>query len=90
MAEWAKMAIKIGLVAVVMGAIWLIFQVQFPTLDFSYVTLYGSKAMAILDYWIPGFNIIWSVTLVLLGILLALWVFRFSSVGWRWMFKVNE
>lgn len=91
MADWAKIALKSGLIAVVMVALWAVFtQIQVPALDYSTVFSAASTVMAVLAYWIPAFPVIWTFTLVLLGVLVALWTFRFAMVATRWLFKVNE
>lgn len=91
MADWAKIAIKTGLIATVMVALWAVFNViQIPTIDFSTMFSGAGTAMAVLGYWIPVFPTIWNFTLVLLGVLLALWTFRFAMIAVRWLFKVNE
>lgn len=91
MADWVKIALKTGLVAVIMVALWAVFStVQIPTIDFTTIFSSASTAMAIITYWIPVFPIIWNTTLALLGLLLALWAFRFAMVAVRWLFKVNE
>lgn len=91
MADWAKIALKMGLVAGVMAGIWAIFtQVQIPVIDYTVITQSAGLAMAFLTYWCPAFPVVWNIALVMLGILIALWVFRFGSVAIRWLFKVNE
>lgn len=91
MADWAKIAIKTGLIAGVMVALWAVFtQIQIPTIDFSVVLQDASLAMAFLTYWCPAFPVVWNISLVMLGILVALWTFRFATVAVRWLFKVNE
>ena len=91
MADWAKIAIKTGLIIGVMTALWAVFtQIQIPVIDYSVVTNAGSTAMAFLTYWCPAFPVIWSISLVMLGVLVALWTFRFATVAVRWLFKVNE
>lgn len=91
MADWAKIALKTGLIAVVMVALWAVFaNVQIPTIDFTSVLSSAGTAMAIITYWLPVFPTIWNTTLILLGVLLALWTFRFAMVAVRWLFKVNE
>ncbi len=91
MADWAKIALKTGLIAVVMVALWAVFtQIQVPNIDFSSVMGGFSTALAVLNYWIPVFSTIWTFTLVLFGVLIALWTFRFAMIGVRWLFKVNE
>lgn len=91
MADWAKIALKTGLIAVVMVALWAVFtQIQVPSIDFTSIMGGFSTALAVLNYWIPVFSVIWNFTLVLFGVLIALWTFRFSMIAIRWLFKVNE
>lgn len=91
MADWAKIALKIGLVAGVMIGIWAVFtQIQFPSISFNGVFSGAGTAMALATYWCPVFPVIWNTTLAMGALLLALWAFRFGSVAIRWLFKVNE
>lgn len=91
MADWAKIALKTGLIAVVMAAIWAVFNVvQIPTIDYSTVFASAGTAFAIITYWVPVFPVVWNTTLILVGMLIALWAFRFAMVAIRWLFKVNE
>ena len=91
MADWAKIILKTGLVATVMVALWAVFtQIQIPSISYSYVLNGAGTAFALLKYWIYLFPVIWNITLAMLGILVALWTFRFSMVAIRWLFKVNE
>lgn len=91
MADWVKIALKTGLVLGVMTGIWAIFtQIQIPSLNFGWVFNGFATGFAIMKYWFPEFPVIWNFTLILLGILVALWTFRFGSVAVRWLFKVNE
>lgn len=91
MADWAKIILKTGLIAVVMVALWAVFtQVQVPQIDFQAAFSWAGKAFAIISYWLPIFPTLWTTTLILLGVLLALWTFRFAMIATRWLFKVNE
>ena len=91
MADWAKIAIKTGLIAGVMLALWAVFtQIQFPSLDYSVIAQSAGFAMAFLTYWCPAFPVIWNISLVMLGVLVSLWTFRFTTIAVRWLFKVNE
>ena len=91
MADWAKIAVKVGLIATVMVALWAVFtQIQIPALDFGMIFSAAGTAMAFLNYWFPVFPVIWGTTLAMLGVIIALWTFRFSMVAIRWLFKVNE
>ena len=91
MGDAVKIAVKTGLVVVVMVALWAVFtQVQIPALDFSVVFGSAKTAFAIIAYWCPAFPIIWNTTLAMLGMLVALWTFRFAMIATRWIMKVNE
>jgi peptidoglycan/LPS O-acetylase OafA/YrhL len=91
MADWAKIALKVGLIAGVMVAIWGVFAlVQIPTISFTGVFAGVGTAMAFINYWIPVFPVIWATTLAMGGLLLALWTARFGLIAVRWLFKVNE
>ena len=91
MADWAKILIKTGLIAGVMVALWAVFtQIQFPSLNYANIFSGWTTAYAIINYWCPAFSYMWSFTLALLGLLVALWTFRFATIAVRWLFKVNE
>lgn len=91
MVEVAKIALKTGLIAVVMVALWAVFtQVQIPALDFSLIFGGVSTAFAILSYWCPAFPVVWVTALAMVGMLIALWTFRFATIAVRWLFKVNS
>lgn len=91
MADWAKIALKTGLIVVVMAGIWLVFdRIQVPAIDFSQLVQGLGKFFAIANHWLPVFNTLWRVTLALLGVELALLTFRFGIIAVRWLFKVNE
>lgn len=91
MADWAKIALKAGLVAVVMVALWAVFtMVEIPELDFSVIFGGVSTAFAIISYWCPAFPTVWVTALAMVGMLIALWTFRFAMIAIRWLFKVNE
>lgn len=91
MADWVKISLKTGLILGVMTAIWAVFtQIQIP--DLNYYTVFNgwTTAFALISYWVPAFPTVWNFSLTLIGILLALWTFRFGSIAVRWLFKVNE
>lgn len=91
MADWAKIALKTGLIVVVMAGIWLVFnQIQVPSVDFTQLTNGLGKIFAIANHWLPVFNAIWLIIVALLGVELALITFRFGIIAVRWLFKVNE
>ena len=91
MADWAKIALKAGLIAGVMAGIWAVFTlIQIPVIDFTVPLQTSAFAMSFLQYWCPAFLVVWNASLVLMGVLVSLWTFRFASVAVRWLFKVNE
>ena len=91
MGDAIKIAVKTGLIAVIMVALWAVFtQISIPTIDFSTVFSSAGTALAVINYWIPVFSILWNTTLALLGVLVALWTFRFAMIATRWIMKVNE
>ena len=91
MADWAKIALKVGLIAGVMAAIWAVFtQIQIPSVDFSVITQNTSFAYAFLSYWCPAFPVVWNISLAMLTLLVSLWTARFALIAIRWLFKVNE
>ena len=91
MADWAKILLKTGLVLGVMTGIWAVFtQIQFPDVGLGQIANYAGFALTFLSYWCPVFPTIWNASLAMLAILIALWTFRFASIGIRWLFKVNE
>lgn len=91
MADWVKIALKTTLVALVMVALWIVFtKIEIPAIDFSIITDNIGFVFAFLAYICPAFTVIWNTTLLMGGMLIALWTFRFSMVAIRWLFKVNE
>lgn len=91
MADWAKIALKVGLIAGVMAGIWAVFtQITFPTVNFSGVFSTIGLVFAFFTYWCPVFPVIWNATLAMGALLLSLYTFRFGSIAIRWLFKVNE
>lgn len=91
MADWVKIALKTGLIAGVMIALWAVFtQIQFPSISFTGLFSGVGTAMAFINYWIPVFPYIWGTTLAMGGLLISLWAFRFAMIAVRWLFKVNE
>lgn len=91
MGDAIKIGVKTGLIAVVMVALWAVFtQISIPSLDFSTIFASAGTAFAVISYWVPVFPVLWTTTLALLGVLIALWTFRFAMIAVRWIFKVNE
>lgn len=90
-ADYVKMAAKLALVAVITAAVLLIFSnVQIPNLDFTLLSSGISKALAIIYHWVPGSNVIIPIAFSMLGVQLAIILFEYTAIAWRWIFKVNE
>lgn len=86
-----KMAVRVGLVAVVTAAILVLFtQVQIPGLNFSGVSGGLNTALAIVYHWCPGAQIVFPVAITMMTVYLAIMVFQFAMIAVRWIFKVNE
>lgn len=90
-ADYVKMGAKIALIAVVTAAIILIFAtVQIPSLDFTQFSTGISTALAIIYHWVPAASIIFPLAVAMLGIQLAILLFEYGAIAWRWIFKINE
>lgn len=90
-ADYVKMAAKLALIAVVTAAIILIFStVQIPNLDFSTFVTGISTALAIMYHWIPAAQVVVPLAFTMLGVQLAILLFEYGAIAWRWIFKVNE
>lgn len=90
-ADYVKMGAKLALIAVITAAILVIFAtVQIPNLDFTLLSTGISTALAIMYHWVPGSNIIVPLAISMLGVQLAILLFEYGAIAWRWVFKVNE
>ena len=90
-ADYIKMAAKIALIVVITTAVIALFTVvQIPTLDFTLFGTIMGKGLAFANHWIPGFTIVFPITVVCLGLQLAILLFEYGAIAWRWIFKVNE
>lgn len=91
MGDAIKIAVKVGLVAVVTAAIVVIFAtIKVPALDYSSFTNGLGTALAMFYYFVPIANILMPVVFIAVGIIVAIKLFEISMVGIRWIFKVNE
>ena len=92
MADWAKIAVKAGLILVLtVGIFALLVLIPFPAFSLTSDMINGiSFAKGVLSYWIPNFNVIFGFMLGLLAFWLgsALWIFSVQAARWLW--KVNE
>lgn len=91
MVEALKIAAKVALIAVVSGAIIALFTaVQIPGLDFSVFGQALGKGLAIVNHWCPAFAIVFPVAVAMFSLQIAIILFEFGAIAWRWIFKVNE
>ena len=90
-ADYVKMGAKIALIAIVTAAILLIFStVQIPSLNFTTLSTGLSTALAIMYHWVPAAQVIVPLAMTMLAIQLAIMLFEYGAIAWRWVFKVNE
>lgn len=90
-ADYVKMGAKIALIAVITAAVLLIFaNVQIPNLDFTLLSQGLGTALAIIYHWVPASQVIFPIAVSMLGIQLAILLFEYGAIAWRWIFKVNE
>lgn len=91
MIDGIKMIAKVALIAVITVAILLIFaNVQIPGLNFTLFSNSLSVALAIGYHWCPGLSIVFPIAIGMFGIYLSIMIFHFTSIAWRWVFKINE
>lgn len=90
-ADYVKMGAKIALIAVITAAIILLFTtVQIPNLNFSTLSTGLSTALAIMYHWVPAAQVLVPLAFSMLAVQLAILLFEYGAIAWRWIFKVNE
>lgn len=92
MADWAKIAVKVGLIALFTVAIFSLFVViPFPSITLSQDIINGiGFAKNFLVYWVPNFNAIWGFTMAVVAFEFGILFFKFSVQAAKWLMKVNE
>lgn len=91
MVDALKIAAKVALIAIVTAAIILLFStVTIPGMDFTVFGQALSKGLAIVNHWCPAFAIVFPVAVAMFSLQLAIILFEFGAIAWRWIFKVNE
>lgn len=92
MADLAKIAVKLGLVAIFTVAIIALFVgIQFPTVELTVDMLAGiGKAKAFVIYWVPNYGALLTFALAVIGFELGVLLFKFSVQAAKWLQKVNE
>lgn len=90
MADWAKIAVKIAVVASIMAAIVALFNViQIPELDYSAFDVIPT-IIAVVEHYCPVMSIILPVAFGMVAILLTLYAVKFTLIGLKWVMKINE
>lgn len=90
MADWAKIAVKIVVVASIMAAIVALFNViQIPELDYSAFDVIPT-IIAVVEHYCPIMSIILPVAFGMVAILLTLYAVKFTLIGLKWVMKINE
>lgn len=92
MADWAKIAVKVGLIAVFMVGIWaLLTQVTIPAINVSQDVIDGiSFAKTFFVYWLPSSPIIISFGLAIIGFNIGIWLFKLGVLAAKWLKVVNQ
>lgn len=90
-ADYVKMGAKLALIAIITAAILILFAtVQIPNLDFTLLSNGLGTALAVIYHWVPAAQVIVPLAISMLGIQLAILLFEYGAIAWRWIFKVNE
>ncbi len=91
MGDAIKIAVKTGLIAVIMVALWAVFaNVQVPSVSFTEFTSAISMALAVAYHYVPALQIIFPVALGLVGVELGILTFKYAMIAVKWVMKVNE
>lgn len=92
MADWAKIAVKVGLIVIFTAAIIALFvAVPIPPITLTNDVIDGiAFAKSYLTYWMPTFPAVFSFGLAVLGFELGVLIFKFTVQSAKWLMKVNE
>ena len=91
MGDAIKIAVKTGLIAVIMVALWAVFNnVQVPSVSFTEFTSAVSMALAVAYHYVPALQILFPVAIGLVGIELGILTFKYGMIAVKWVMKVNE
>lgn len=92
MAEWAKIALKTGLIVVFTAAIIaLLVAVPIPTVALSQEMINGiAFAKTFLSYWWPAFDTIMPFVGAVIVFEIGILLFKFGVQAAKWLQKVNE
>lgn len=92
MADWAKIAVKAGLITIIMVALWALFNaVVIPSFTFSSDMIQGiGFAKAVMIYWIPHSFEMLTLAFGIAAFDIGVFVFKMSMIAVKWVMKVNE
>lgn len=92
MADWAKIAIKTGLIVTLMVAIWALFNaVTIPAFTFSTEMIQGvGFAKAVMTYWIPHSTEMLVLAFGIAAFDIGIFIFKMTMIAVKWVMKVNE
>lgn len=92
MADWAKIAVKTGLIVTLMVAIWALFNaVAIPSFTFSSDMIQGvGFAKAVMTYWIPHSTEMLVLAFGIAAFDIGIFIFKMSMLAAKWIMKVNE
>lgn len=91
MADWLKIALKTGLVAVIMVALWAVFSsISIPSFDFSLLVQGLGVFLAVAYHYVPALQVVLPFIFAVFGVLIGVYIFKYSMIAIKWLFKVNE
>lgn len=91
MSEWIKIALKAGLVAIMMAAIWLLWT-QLPALPVIPQAFWDGVGFfkAVGQYYVPGFDAFLVFVFGAFGLRVAGLLFKITSNALKWLYQVFE
>lgn len=91
MGEWIKIALKAGLVVVMLAVVWsaLTYLPSLPGIPATFWTYIG-KVKAVGEYYLPGFNVFLAFCLGAIAVRLAGLLARFTLNLTKWLYQIFE
>lgn len=91
MADWLKIAIKIGVcLAIVSLIVVLLNVITVPTVDLTPLTGMLSTVLTIVYHYCPIMEVLIPASFVIYGVLLSILAVRLTISGLQWVLKINE
>lgn len=91
MADWAKIAIKAGLVAILIGLVIAVCAlIPLPTVNWTPLVNGLNKGLAVLNHYCPAIMPLWYIWLGLLTLELTFYTLYWGEQAVKWIMKVNE